>query len=94
MDDLRIEALQDGDGVKDFIYSFGGHRWMKQGMENEEERAGGRLVRNTFFDCSHVCGIMYCSHYQASLFGVRCVFYRTAEPGVCLQMLLETSSLL
>ncbi len=29
---------------------------------------GGRLVRNTFFDCSHVCGIMYCSHYSASAF--------------------------
>lgn len=29
---------------------------------------GGRLVRNTFFDCSHVCGIMYCSHYPVSAF--------------------------
>lgn len=28
----------------------------------------GRLVKNTFFDCSHVCRIMYCSHFTVSAF--------------------------
>lgn len=40
MDVLRIEALQYGHGVTDFIYSFGKQRWTEQGNGQEKVGAG------------------------------------------------------
>jgi len=57
----------------------------------------GRLVRNTFFDCSHVCGIKYYSHFTLALcVQCQCVYIARprmcAQSGVCLRMQLDTSS--